>query len=227
MACFSEISPWIGAAGCQEVRGEGMTTKPYAVGLAAAATIAVAGCTGDARPVVTSSATSPAPSSSSTSGSTTTSGTSTAPSTTTAGTSPAIDADVPEAAKSQTVSGAEAFTTYFIHLINRAMNSADPDLIPRLALPSCTSCASYNKTVQQMHDDGQHMQGGFLTLSSVTASTFSKEVAEVLVTARQGGEIVDSSGGVVSKPPAKSGRLSVSLTYNSGWRVSLVQVVTA
>lgn len=202
-------------------------TKPYAVGLAVAAIIAVAGCTGDPKPTGTSSTTPPGTSTSATSESTTSSSTSTAPSTTTARTSPAIDPDVPEAAKSQTISGAEAFTTYFMDVINRAMNSADPDLIPRLALPSCTSCASYNKTVQQMHDDGQHMQGGFLTLSSVTASTFGKEVAEVLVTARQGGEIVDSSGGVVSKPPAKSGRLSVSLTYNSGWRVSLVQVVTA
>ena len=75
-----------------------MRGKLYAVSLATAATIAVAGCTGDPQPTITSSTTPPTTSSSSTSVASTTSGTSTTPGTSTSTTATA-DPNVPEAAK--------------------------------------------------------------------------------------------------------------------------------
>jgi len=197
-----------------------MRGKLYAVSLATAATIAVAGCTGDPQPTVTSSTTPPTTSSSSTSGASTTSVTST-----TSTTSAATDPNVPPAARVKTGDGAVAFTAYFATQANLAYRTLKPELLGTLVLPECKTCAAMTKQVNEYITKRQKYEADFITPVAVTISNASNNQAQVfLSTDSKGGSVMDSSGNLVEKIPAQQGSVTFYLAYDSGsWRVSEIK----
>ncbi len=204
---------------------QSVTTKGYAVGLSMAAFLSIAGCTGDTKPTVTISTTSPASSTPSTSEPTTGSGSSTTPSTS-ASTTAGADPNVPPAAKAQTISGAEEFSKYFATQLNRAFNGDNPQGIESLVLPSCKTCQGMSQALDEYRKNGWKFQGEYLHL--VTVATFSlKGVnAEVRASTDQaGGSVVNQNGSTVTTAPRQAGDLALTLQYSQGWRIAGIQVL--
>jgi len=199
-------------------------TKPYAVGLAVAAIIAVAGCTGDPKPTGTSSSAPPGTSTSATSESTTSSGTSTTPNTS-ASTSAAADPNFPAAARAKTGDGAVVFTTYFATQANTSYRTLKPELLEPLVLPECKTCAAMIKQVNDYITKKQKYEAEFITPTTVAISSTSDDQAQVfLSTDSKGGSVVDSNGNVVEKLPAQRGSVTFYLGYRAGsWRVAEIK----
>lgn len=113
------------------------TTMTYALALATAATLALAGCSGrEEEPTATPSATSSSTGSPSPTGSTSPSATG----------SPSASAsapiDIPAAAQANTEDGAVAFVRFWFEQVNIAFTTANPAVITLLSTSDCKSCSS-------------------------------------------------------------------------------------
>ncbi len=204
---------------------QSVTTKGYAVGLSMAAFLAIAGCTGDAKPAVTISTTSPASSTTSTSESTTGSGSSTTPNTT-ASTTEAADPNVPAAARAKTADGAVAFTDYFAKQANAAYQQLKPSLINTLSTSDCKTCAAMVKTVEGYNANNQRYNGEFMHLTLNTIGTFEDgpDAKTFIRSETAPVKVSDSRGSTVQTLPAVKGNFSIFLIYHAGsWRVSEIQ----
>lgn len=203
-------------------------TKPYAVGLAVAAMIAVAGCTGDPKPTGTSSSATPTTSTSAASESTTASSTSTTPNTP-ASASATTDPNVPAAARTQTTDGASAFTRYFYGLVNQAWTKPEAGLLPPLFTAACTSCQNfednaakyvrertrYNKTPLEILEVSRHgpaIEGPKQTIDVVVHQTAAS--------------VVDASGKSVSDIKEQRGIFVTEVAWmDTGWKLTAIKVL--
>jgi len=119
-----------------------VTTRPYAVVLAAAPVVIVAGCTGDPTPPPAGAATPPASSTSTSPTPTTSSATSTTPTASTTSTA-ATDPNIPPAAKAQTTAGATEMTRYFFTLLNQSWTKPQAGLMTPHFLSTCKTCQNF------------------------------------------------------------------------------------
>lgn len=125
-----------------------MKARPYAVSLALAAIVAVAGCTGDSTPTQIGSTTQPAASTSAPSSPTTPSGAATTPSGQATSTG-VTDPNLPAAAKAQTTEGATALTGYFFTLLNQAWTRPQAGLMSRHFTSACLTCQNFEKNANE------------------------------------------------------------------------------
>lgn len=205
-----------------------MRGKLYAVSLAAAAMVAVAGCTGDARPAVTSPTTPPAASSSPSSASTTSSGTSTTP-TTSASTTATADPNVPEAAKAQSLNGAVAFSKYYYALINQAWTKPQAGLLPPHSTPNCKTCQGFEEDAARYVREGLHYDKTPLEVLQVSpygpATPGDKQL--LAVTAHQvPARVVDPSGKSVEEIKDVQGVFVIDVRWSGGaWKFDSIKVL--
>lgn len=197
--------------------------RPYAAGLALVVGLGLAGCTGDDPASQSTPPSSATPRSTSTSvGSPSTSTTS--PADPTSGAGGSGDVGIPAAARAQTSSGAEAFTTYFFGRLNAGYSEARVAYLDPLVLPTCKTCAGFRTTVATLAKDGQHYVGDFATPTTVTIATFSPPTAKTFVSTRTPRHtVVDSSGKTVDTIEAGALNVSVFLEYDGQWRVSEIK----
>ncbi len=206
---------------------QSVTTKPYAVGLATAALIAVAGCTGDAKPTVTISTTSPASSTTSTSESTTGSG-STTPSTS-ASTTAAADPNVPAAAGAETTEGAIAFTTHFFGLVNQAWTRPEARLLPPLFTAACTSCQNFEDNAEKYVREGTRYNKTPLEVIEVSPHgppvKGARQTIDVVVN-QVAASVVDANGKSVSDIKEQRGVFVAELLWmDTGWKLTSIKVL--
>jgi Family of unknown function (DUF6318) len=177
-----------------------------------AASILLAGCSGDTKPD---------PSSSSTSGS---SPATTTPTPTTA--SPTT-ASVPPAGAAHTKAGAEAFSRYFFNQVNRAWSTPNPTTLDGLYAPTCTTCAAIRGSAADYESKGQRYRDTPLTgISASSLTNATGATTQVRVTATQeASAIVDRNGKVVEAVPRTPSTFVLTLTWvTGGWKVTLMQV---
>jgi hypothetical protein len=198
----------------------GTVKKPSAALLALplAASMLLAGCGGDAKPD---------PSSSSTTGS---APTTTAPSPTTSASpttaSPAIDPNIPAAARAHTPAGAEAFVRYFYAQVNASWTKPSAGLISALSSPGCKSCAALEATAADLIKKKQHYDGAPVTIVSIGGlGESSPGHPEVVVNfIQEQRNVIDASGHVALTDQRKQGKFVATLGWSDrGWSVATVK----
>lgn len=207
-----------------------VTTRPYAVVLAAAAIVIVAGCTGDPTPPPAGAATPPA-SSTSTSPTPTSSATPTTPASTTPSTSssPTADPNVPAAAKAQTSDGAKALTSYFFGLVNQAWTRPQMGLLSPLFTPACSSCQNFEDNASKYVREKTRYDKTPLEVLEVSthgpAVTGPKQTIDVVVH-QVAANVVDASGKTVSNVKEQQGIFVTDLAWtNGGWKLTSIKVL--
>ncbi len=192
-------------------------TTGYAAGLALAAALGVAGCTG-ATPDPPATSSPPAPTTTATSGTSTT--TAPPPTTTTA------DTKVPAGAAGNTKEGAIAFTNYAIGELNAAYAQTKPELLDPLFTPNCKTCSAILDTVKEYQGKGQSYKGDFVNPTFVTISSFNPgEVKTYVMTNNTERKVVDSSGRTVEVIPPSRGNYSFFLGFTGAWRILEIKTV--
>jgi hypothetical protein len=192
-----------------------VTTKPYAVALATVFALAIAGCTGDAEPTVTTSTTSPASSPTSTSQSTTGTGSSTTPNTTASTT--ATGTNIPPEARAKTADGAVAFTSYFVAEANAAYKQLTPERLSPLFLTSCKTCSAMTAQIKDYISRGEHLEGDFVTPTFVTIAQFDGGQAKTFMsTDTKATRVVDVHGSTVREVAPSKANGSIFLEFREG-----------
>jgi hypothetical protein len=182
-------------------------TSAALVAVPLAASMLLAGCSGDAKPDASSPSTS------------TSSPTTTAPTTT--------DPNIPVAARAHTPTGAEAFVRYFFDQVNLAWATPKPTALDGLYAPTCTTCTAIRGSAADYKAKGLRYRDTPLTRispTSVTAATGA--TTRVNATAMQeASAVVDRDGKVVEAVPRTPSTFDLTLTWvGGGWQVSLMQV---
>ncbi|WP_141788827.1 DUF6318 family protein [Oryzihumus leptocrescens] len=190
------------------------TTWRWAVTLSAL--VLTTGCGGQAKPEASSSR--PVP----------TAGTMTTASSPATSPTPAIDPDMPAAARAHTPAGAEAFARYFFAQFNASLQQAKPDLLGGLASDACKSCQAFIDTAVEYRTNGQHYSGEPFTVATVGAiDQQGNDETRVLVSGVQHpGAVVDASGKIVQQTKYQKGQFSVHLKWiNGAWVAEELKVV--
>jgi len=182
-------------------------TSAALVAVPLAASMLLAGCSGDAKPDASSSTSSP---------------TTSAPTTA----SPTTDPNIPVAARANTLAGAEAFVRYFYSQLNIAWTKPSSGLISALSSPNCKSCSALEATSADLGKKGQHYDGPPVTLVSVgSIGEASPGHPQVLVRfTQERRNVIDRSGHVVLTDQKKQGKFVAALGWSSGgWSVETVK----
>ena len=152
------------------------------VGTLLALTVVLSGCTaGEGDPTVLP----PAPSASSS--------------------APAAPSPPPEAA-AETAAGASAFARYYLEVLGRALQSADPSQVKALSDSGCGGCQNLIGAVEDARSKGQHVrEADFQVLFAAAPPVQDGDVVVDLRYERLEGELLDADGIVVSPiPPEKA-----------------------
>jgi hypothetical protein len=184
-----------------------------------AASILLAGCSGDTKPD---------PSSSSTTGSSpaTTTPAPTTASPTTA--SPTPDPNIPAAARAHTPAGAEAFVRYFIERLNIAWTAPRAGILSPLCQASSKACAAYEKTAARLTTQRHHYDGPPVTIGFVgaldSASLNHLDVVANVVQERR--SEIDAAGKTYVTDKRQNLRLDYELLYTGqAWSVASVKIM--
>ncbi len=134
---------------------------------------------------------------------------------------------MPAAARSQTEAGAEAFTTYFLTIANRAYISGNAQLIEPLITAKCKTCRAMTNQLNEYKRLDQRYVGDFVHPTLVTIAAFPRDgSAKTFVSSStSGSKVLSPEGTTVKNYPAQSGNVSVFLEYNGAWRISEIQGV--
>jgi len=202
-------------------------TKPYAVGMAVAAMIAVAGCTGDPKPTGTSSSATPTTSTSAASESTTASSTSTTPNTP-ASASAASDSNVPAAAEAQNTDGAIALTGYFFALLNQAWTKPQAGLMTPHFTSGCLTCQNFEKNAKDYVANDQRYDRPPVKVIEVSSHGPAKagpaQMIDVVFT-QVAASVVDGTGHTVKSVTQTQGISVVELAWQDDqWKITSIKV---
>ena len=204
-----------------------VTTRPYALVLAAAAVV-VAGCTGDPTPPPAGAATPPASSTSTSPTPTTSSATSTTPTASTTSTA-AIDPNIPPAAKAQTTDGAIAFTKYYYTLINQAWTKPQSGLLTPGSTANCKTCQGFEEDAARYVRGGTHYDRTPLEILEVSpyGPPTPGDRQLVAVTAHQvTANVVDSTGKSVESIKEVRGVFVVDVRWHgTAWKINSIKVL--
>lgn len=230
MAGYPHVCARMGAEALREgALVQSVTTKGYAaVGLSMAAFLSIAGCTGDAKPTVTISTTSPASSTPSTSESTTGSGSSTTP-IASASTTAAAYPKMPAAAGAETIEGAIAFTTHFFGLVNHAWTRPEARLLPPLFTATCTSCQNFEDNAEKYVREGTRYNKTPLEVVEVSPHgppvKGARQTIDVVVH-QVPASVVDANGKSVSDIKEQRGVFVAELLWmDTGWKLTSIKVL--
>lgn len=207
---------------------------------AAALTVALSACTsgGGGSPTTSAPSSAPTTGTATTATSTTTpggatgtgSGTTKAPDpAASAAASSAAVAGIPAAAKAHTPAGAEAFTRYFMQVVNKAWTTPTVGAISALSEPSCKSCSALESTSAELAAQGLRAQAAPVTVETVNAASRDGQGRQtVILTGQQPPNgVVDERGNIGSQTKAESVRREFTLVElgADGWCVALIRTL--
>lgn len=187
----------------------------------AAASIAVAGCSGGSSAgesstfLTSTSSSSSQPSTSRT----TTSSTTSAPQSSNA--TYAGAPGVPEAAKHKTDAGAIAFAKYYLETVNKVGQAPKVGVLEPLALPSCKTCGNHQSTVESLVDENEKFSGPQAVVGEGMVLPIKDAMMVRVGLKPLATNIVDKEGNLVEKLPTDTtSAVVLGLKWQSGWRVS-------
>ncbi len=197
------------------------TFLAYAV--APVALVTLGACTGsDPGPAVTT----PLTSSAVTSSPTPTASTSTAPRPT-ATVDPVI-AKIPAAARTETIEGAAAYTTFYFTQLNEAFKAADPAVLLNLSSPACKMCAALSNGVADVKKAGHHYGGDLTKVNYASTTEFSPKTRQVLVDLNQKAvPVLDGSGRRVDTTRSAKLALVATVEFDKRWIITRLQKATS
>lgn len=140
---------------------------------------------------------------------------------------PAIDPNLPAAARAHTPAGAEAFTRFFFAQVNEAWSKPDDTALDALYLPSCTTCSAIDGSAAKFVATKRHYRNLPMTLTSVGALSGPSADAIQVATAgiQHKSAVVDQAGSVVESIPETPSRFVLTLNWQGNrWTVSKMQV---
>jgi len=189
------------------------TTWRWAVTLSAL--VLTAACGGQAKPEASSSR--PAP----------TAGTMTTASSPATSSTPAIDPNIPTAARAHTPAGAEAFVRYFLTRFNAAWSGPQAGLISSLSDTECKTCANWEDTARDLSSKNRRYSADPFSLQFVGATTNTLNVQQVIARGvQQPRHIVDSAGHSVDAKARKELQFEFALTWRDGtWWAHTIRLV--
>jgi Family of unknown function (DUF6318) len=184
-----------------------------------AASILLAGCSGDTKPD---------PSSSSTTGSSpaTTTPAPTTASPTTA--SPTPDPNIPAAARAHTPAGAEAFVRYFYAQLNIAWSKPQAGLISGLSAATCKTCANFEREAAKSVSKNERVIGQSIVLKTVDTSdaTNPAKMTVLAIGFQPKTIVVDAQGKTVQTLQRENVHTLVTVQWVAvGWRLGEIQSV--
>jgi hypothetical protein len=109
------------------------------------------------------------------------------------------DFSVPPEARQRTPAGVEAFTRYYIELLNRQLRTLDSTPLRELSR-HCSSCTALADSYDRGRAAGHKYEGGQLSVESIGSATVQGNIGETSFSLRQEAVTVrDSSGAILSK----------------------------
>lgn len=126
------------------------------------------------------------------------------------------DFPVPDEARTKDAAGAEAFTRYFLDLLDHQRAIPDGQPIRDLG-PDCQECLRIAQNYDEVAASGQRYQGGELTMNELAEPLLEGDDALISFSARREAvSIVDSSGATVEEIPEPAPSLSsgIDLTWS-------------
>lgn len=207
------------------MRIAGTTQQKMVVELTVVASLIVAGCgsetpgggasTWAATDAVSSSATTPSPSTSQASAPPTVGQTVTI----TTGPAPTLPPMPPEA-QEMTNEGAEAFVRYWFDLANYAQATGDTDPLMAQSGPECDMCAALRDGVEASYHDGGRVIGTLWTLTQCSVITRRSEVFGVQITFDQSPGLELDSGSVLKQTLDGDHQTLVAVvSFHNGWHM--------
>jgi hypothetical protein len=107
------------------------------------------------------------------------------------------DFPMPAEARERTAEGVEAFTGYYIALINRLLRDLDATYLTQFSR-TCSTCDRIARDASSDKASGYSYQGGILTVTSLGLATLTDEGGELaFVVEQEALEVLDASGGPV------------------------------
>jgi hypothetical protein len=134
--------------------------------------------------------------------------------------------NIPPAARSHNVPGAQAFVRFFYTQVNAAWTKPTSGLLPALSAPGCKSCAALEATAADLVRKGQHYNGPPATILSVDhLGEGSPGHPEILVRLMQEHRsVIDKAGRVVLTDKREPGKFVATLDWSvRGWSVATVK----
>ena len=199
-----------------------MKRSPAAlVALPLAGALVLTGCGGQAPTPPTSSSTTATSSPTTTSPPSATS----APTTT----APTTDPNNPAAARAHTSAGAEAFVKHFYAQLNVAWSKPEAGLISVLSLPTCKTCANFEREAAKSVSNTERVMGQSVILDTVeTSDATNPAKLTVVATGYQPKSIVvDAAGKTVQTLQRQRLRTLVTVQWSAdGWRLAEIQSIT-
>lgn len=194
----------------------------YAVALAGALTLGLAGCTGGGEdptetPQPTASSSSTASASPSVSGSPSGSASSTG----TTKPSPSVSVSVPTAARANTEAGAIAFARWAVEQADAGYVSVDSAPFRALSEPACKGCQGIVDGIEDLKVSGYHQKGRALKVENAIAASIGKDstVVDLLIT-QVAVPFVHSTGREAGGPKAEKYRMRVTGQWvGDSWRI--------
>ena len=111
----------------------------------------------------------------------------------------------PPEADAETPVGAEAFTRYYIGILNQAYLLVDPAALVPLSSPDCQACNAYINDLRSAKHAGRTYEGGDLAIREVVAPPDTGPETDVLVNVDGAAmEEYDREGALVDTTPPSS-----------------------
>ncbi|WP_222262243.1 DUF6318 family protein [Modestobacter marinus] len=134
------------------------------------------------------------------------------------------DFPMPIEARQQTEAGAQAFTHYYIALINRLPATLDASPLKEFS-SSCETCDRIARDAESDKAAGYTYRGGTLSITSLGGAALSDDAAELAFVVDQAPlDVLDATGTPIaelSSPQLKDLPAGLSLTWSEGhWLVS-------
>ena len=167
-------------------------------------------CAGQAKPEASSSR--PAP----------TAGTMTTASSPATSSTPAIDPNIPNAARAHTPAGAEAFARYYVEQINAVGKKPASGIIASLSSPRCKSCRNYEASMADMAAKSQHYSSSIFQVdgSDLGAATGRDSVGVYVSVHQKPVKVINPDGTVARQVNAAQAQLLYDIAWTDGrWQV--------
>nr|WP_306239254.1 DUF6318 family protein [Ornithinimicrobium cryptoxanthini] len=133
---------------------------------------------------------------------------------------------MPDEAKEDSESGAEAFALHYVDLINYTSRHPEVGLLEPLGADGCKSCVNHEDSVaySQQHQETL-AKDLFLVAESISLHNPSASTATVRVAVEQiGQDVTDGAGDVVDRIESRTATMVFTLTWTDAWQVDEIQV---
>ncbi|MEO7754371.1 MAG: DUF6318 family protein, partial [Terracoccus sp.] len=130
----------------------------------------------------------------------------------------------PNAARPETMQGAEAFARFYFEQLNRAFVEADDAPLNGLSQKQCTTCESLAQGVRDVKGDGHHYGGNLVHVNYASTMEFTNDSRRVLVDLNQRSvPVLDGGGLTVDRTRAAKLAFVVTLEYKTRWVIARLQ----